>query len=1091
MIQASRLLRLTAIAIVLGAPAPSNADSCDTNHGRDLMSWVVNHAGRQSRALTTNDYTARFNNGRLGQYENIGKDALTQSKLFSQYATELRGMWPNGSSPIEAGDAVRIQAQSISYIDKLNSSAIVLRDIQDILSKMEEKPAVEEFIRAGHHHVGRSTLLASITALGLMAESTLRARYAVQVRASFDTEGKGHDFGAEFGEGNETIQELETVGSQFAIYYWNAYVAMAVAAYYIIKFAVVAQEYEECRKHIDAENELARAAVEKLGEVLPTTKEQFAEYERIITAAQNRFSTMHGASRSVLTRLDSQWQLLMAAAIANERAAATVLTSSRLDALRRAYEEGDSLQHVFDEVALSQLTKEIGAAYADVFASERSVGRACRNANGVQVAEDHLDLRRQRVAELKTLERVAAYAPLHEWMRRLRSQLEKMPSRAIELTSSRATLPCSVDGVDGIDIAAVATLSLPDSRVGPNIEAWSELSDSVEMAEAHAAKDKPIRFSKSAPPAVDGVAPRTDDVQVVSGDFDGHLIFCETVKIHGEWVCAGAGPRLADEFQSGPGGPYRRATRGANDGGFAQDAKKLQGQIDAGRANIERRIDKLAQEQASIEKAVPSWLDHNESAMKNMEKNLDARLEVETQELEDTLNNIADLLGPIQGLLRDAAIVDGSKEKLADVVRSEGVVDPSIPDLPSEAVLPDGPDISGLTHRDRVYGGTSTSTERQIVREGQKTDEIDDPALRARYREAMAGAARFKGVAGDVYSEALLLEAKSIRYAEKGRIPSPSALVVTPDGSVSQEPYLDGSRPESSFVQRLASFDLTSARFDQQAATIEQALSGDGAVDPIPRRIALQFASELHRQANLLFFGGQVVEGEALLSIATTVADVVSSWTPGVGLGRDIYEAVSGRNLLDGSSLDDLSRAAAIFGAVTGGYGSKAGKVGKAVSHAMDRVSPRWVKILDGQFHVLAQKIYDRLPTYRGIHVSDVVFDEHAFDRGFSQEELVKVINEGHPVMDSAPELIRTGKLSPSAVPGLEHNTGLMFVLPVTGADGKALMTVATTVDGAPKVVTGYIFDRANATNLDELGRVSVPGTNRRRYEVLPKKEGP
>ena len=68
-------------------------------------------------------------------------------------------------------------------------------------------------------------------------------------------------------------------------------------------------------------------------------------------------------------------------------------------------------------------------------------------------------------------------------------------------------------------------------------------------------------------------------------------------------------------------------------------------------------------------------------------------------------------------------------------------------------------------------------------------------------------------------------------------------------------------------------------------------------------------------------------ESKIARDIAITLLDLATSILPGVGWLRDLGEAVTGRDLISGANLDTFSHSMAILGAVTGGIGSKVGKV--------------------------------------------------------------------------------------------------------------------------------------------------------------------
>jgi hypothetical protein len=67
-------------------------------------------------------------------------------------------------------------------------------------------------------------------------------------------------------------------------------------------------------------------------------------------------------------------------------------------------------------------------------------------------------------------------------------------------------------------------------------------------------------------------------------------------------------------------------------------------------------------------------------------------------------------------------------------------------------------------------------------------------------------------------------------------------------------------------------------------------------------------------------------EGHVAGQIADVALDLATSLTPGVGWARDIYEAISGKDLHSGEILGTFSRSMAVLGAATLGFGSKAGR---------------------------------------------------------------------------------------------------------------------------------------------------------------------
>lgn len=100
----------------------------------------------------------------------------------------------------------------------------------------------------------------------------------------------------------------------------------------------------------------------------------------------------------------------------------------------------------------------------------------------------------------------------------------------------------------------------------------------------------------------------------------------------------------------------------------------------------------------------------------------------------------------------------------------------------------------------------------------------------------------------------------------------------------------------------------------------------DGSVSDEKEKM-LGLSESLVEHGDQALYEGKVEEGEKSLDLALEVADLTLSSIPVVSWGKDLYESVTGKNLLTGEELDKWDHAAAILGAVTLGVGSKLGKV--------------------------------------------------------------------------------------------------------------------------------------------------------------------
>lgn len=93
----------------------------------------------------------------------------------------------------------------------------------------------------------------------------------------------------------------------------------------------------------------------------------------------------------------------------------------------------------------------------------------------------------------------------------------------------------------------------------------------------------------------------------------------------------------------------------------------------------------------------------------------------------------------------------------------------------------------------------------------------------------------------------------------------------------------------------------------------------------------LKYADGAVSAADDSFQKGNTKEGNEYLDIAISLADVAIGFVPGIGWGKDVYEAITGENLLTNANLSTFDRVSAILGAVSGGLGSEVLGVGKTV----------------------------------------------------------------------------------------------------------------------------------------------------------------
>lgn len=96
-------------------------------------------------------------------------------------------------------------------------------------------------------------------------------------------------------------------------------------------------------------------------------------------------------------------------------------------------------------------------------------------------------------------------------------------------------------------------------------------------------------------------------------------------------------------------------------------------------------------------------------------------------------------------------------------------------------------------------------------------------------------------------------------------------------------------------------------------------------MDQVEKRTEiLGLATDSLKASKAYYLEDKFEDGRIAGQIADVFLDLATSLTPGISWVRDVYEAISGKDLHSGEILDSFSHATAALGAVTVGYGSKA-----------------------------------------------------------------------------------------------------------------------------------------------------------------------
>lgn len=105
--------------------------------------------------------------------------------------------------------------------------------------------------------------------------------------------------------------------------------------------------------------------------------------------------------------------------------------------------------------------------------------------------------------------------------------------------------------------------------------------------------------------------------------------------------------------------------------------------------------------------------------------------------------------------------------------------------------------------------------------------------------------------------------------------------------------------------------------------------------NPEIRHSLVEFGSDSMKLSREYYKSSEFEESKIASTLGFLCLEAAIALNPVASWGRDAYEAVRGKDLLTGEELDTFSHAMAILGTVTGGLGSKIGKVIKVFGRLM------------------------------------------------------------------------------------------------------------------------------------------------------------
>lgn len=1018
---------------------------CDPKFGDNLYEWVVGDARRQAIALAEADFIARANNGRVVGYDDVRAEQERISTYFDTYTSELP-VPSTAAATLSLRDAVAMQEHALRSLDALVGKGFSLVSTRQRLESMSSAPGRDRFVSIGLHHVGRTTMLESIVALGDERAKTLAATYSISVNVTVDGGGKVQEGGLGL-SGNEEVQGMDAA----AIALMNSpeyYSKMVGFAYVFVRLAIWGNEQVECRKKIEKQRTRSLEATTLLASTLPTVDETFSLYAKSEVAAIARFAAVQEGFLANQEILEKRWRELMSINLARANVASKLLTVEKLDLIRNARKVNGDLASVVNEVALATLTREVQAVQADAIQREVDLQFLCRNLSGLRAAEDLLDRRREASAELDESTKIAAFAPLTSVLNRVSVRLKRGVPRATALLNGKLGMECNDAG--------------SKQRGGIRRSSYPPISPDLPMV----AKASPVRSSiylpdiqRSPPFLPKRLIGHKVPVIFSPGQTRAGLsaAFCTIYKSGPTYSCRDTGAdsqnRFGRDFTDDGRPSFEDVSRGRRDGGFAQDSRRLEADISSAKTNIDARISDLRKRQSEIDRATVDWLTVNQGGLAGLASQQAGTMSVTERLREELVANYEQVLLAAGDRLTVVGVDSSDLRGLGEIISRSAAVDVRLSTLPADSVMPDGPKISGFKQEERAFGGSRRLVDRRLIREERKAALLTGKPLE-RHKEVLQLARRFaaqKTIRGDEIAEALIEDAASIRFASAGSLSTASSTVIDRNGAISRRSDAVEQTSTESLVEHARTFEARALSLQRQQRFARQALEGN--VEGQGSRVAaLQLSEDLSSVAGTSFFAGDVRTAEGLQIAAQIILDLVTSWTPGISLGRDVYEAASGRDLITGRQLKTWEQTAAVLGVVSFGIVSK----GPKLLHAIKQIGKAGEALARAEHIAKTAHAIDHLGVKQSLHAL-----EQIERRGIDIDRVNDTIDRGSKFWDVVERKV------------IAAETGI-----ASGAE-----RVVAAVDIDTSVVTTVYHEVRSDT---QLAKVLTADTARARYIPLP-----
>jgi hypothetical protein len=887
---------LVVVSLITCSVTRANADDCNPTYGDQFYNWVSSSAAPLSYQLASSDYRARILNFMLVSADQL-HSTIQDSDTDLQNISDRLNTFDSGDK--NAGDKnagvasdIGLETDAQDLLNTIFNARVKIDNGRRIMALLRHTLTLDEFKILRLNEVGRGTLYGSIQDLGNTGSATLQAKYSFYVGVSFDEDGNAT--GTQIGDDQSWVDT-----TLMAISYTYPYVWFVYAAYEIGKLLV---KEHECQEKVAHQQNRVKAALALLPTKLMGIDDLFSLYSTTYANSLRLFQEDLGQSDAAIDLLDSRWKQLLAFDLARHHTASSMLTADKVTELRQQYGHDDAVTLIFDNVAITQLASDIGAQNAYLARKHRALLLSCGNLDGYLAGEDDADALRTSDAAYTAFLNHDALLPLYGLLGQSQDRIRSWQQEAQATTLALKGRDCKKALL--VDAAAL---------VVPNVEQVISLvpaaaKRSIQAQQSYASKS---HIGRNLPSTVVGHLA----IQSMIGDaiqFVEAPSMCVLASADGgTYACNTGGKPYSDQFSQSFGDPERDILLGPKDGGYAQDNRQASLDINQADSNLKRRITDLSNQASKVEAALPQWRANND-------KFLSSKLEAGQQALADASKARSDFEASHAAALADSTkLIDNflsspvQPNRVEQFISALGGSDFSLPALPVDAVVPDAPSLAGISASQRAYPESLSQTSRYLVREGRKVDmELeDDSAMKALAGRELQAAEKFAkngGVQSDLLADALRKDSASLRFAHSGLLPHPSVTISTSDGILSRSDVAPAAPLLSdSLLSRVQSFEVDAAIFNAKLETAQSATIPGS--DSYERQRRVTGAAE--RAANDavdVFYSGNLVQGEYLLSIAITSLDLATTFIPTLNAARSAYQVITGRDLITGEQLSSI-----------------------------------------------------------------------------------------------------------------------------------------------------------------------------------------